>query len=499
MAFSINTNNAALEALSSLRQTNAALTTTENQVSTGKKVNTAADDPAIYAISQTFSSQVSALSGISTGLQVTAQVISTAQSQATSSASLLATLSQNLTEGQASGLDASSLNQTISKTLSQIDANANGATFKGVNLLSGAVGNGVTSTTATAAQDLNGTLFQQAGFNATSTGLGLAGLNVNQSGIQLGLSAATAANFDGAAGAGATVSLSTTAVAGADGTAQNVANTLKFAINDGTAEATTTSTSYTLSAAIQTALTGNAAATGATVKLNDDGSLSLSGLTAGTGTGATLTKSTNANGDTVYTFGATGDASTTLTASKDASGNFVYSVQTGTDANGNTTKQSTFVSITSKAGDSVQNYTNALSTAIQNQGFGVTKDASGNLDIAGGNLNAATTGTGAAASSVGTATVQSGSAYALSAINAAISSLNTISSALGSSSDELTGLQSTVSTLSDALTSGIGALTDADLSQESAKLTSLQTKQQLAIQSLSIANSQPQSLLSLFR
>ena len=175
MAFSINTNNAALEALSSLRETNAQLTTTENQVSTGKKVNTAADDPAIYAISQTMSSQVSALSGISTGLQVTAQVVSTALSQASSSASLLATLAQNLSEGQSGSLDASTINQTISKTLSQIDANANGATFKGVNLLSGSVGNGVTSTTATAAQDLNGTLFEQAGFNATSTGLGLAG------------------------------------------------------------------------------------------------------------------------------------------------------------------------------------------------------------------------------------------------------------------------------------------------------------------------------------
>jgi flagellin len=46
---------------------------------------------------------------------------------------------------------------------------------------------------------------------------------------------------------------------------------------------------------------------------------------------------------------------------------------------------------------------------------------------------------------------------------------------------------------------GLGSLVDADLAEESAKLTSLQTKQQLAVQSLSIANSAPQSLLSLFR
>ncbi len=60
-------------------------------------------------------------------------------------------------------------------------------------------------------------------------------------------------------------------------------------------------------------------------------------------------------------------------------------------------------------------------------------------------------------------------------------------------------MQTFTSDLSDSLTSGVGALTDADLSAESAKLTSLQTKQQLAIQSLSIANSQSQSILSLFR
>ena len=45
----------------------------------------------------------------------------------------------------------------------------------------------------------------------------------------------------------------------------------------------------------------------------------------------------------------------------------------------------------------------------------------------------------------------------------------------------------------------MGALTDADLAAESARLTSLQTKQQLATQSLSIANKQPQSLLTLFQ
>lgn len=53
--------------------------------------------------------------------------------------------------------------------------------------------------------------------------------------------------------------------------------------------------------------------------------------------------------------------------------------------------------------------------------------------------------------------------------------------------------------LSDTLQTGIGHLVDADLAVESAKLTALQTKQQLGVQALSIANQSPQTILSLFQ
>jgi flagellin len=53
--------------------------------------------------------------------------------------------------------------------------------------------------------------------------------------------------------------------------------------------------------------------------------------------------------------------------------------------------------------------------------------------------------------------------------------------------------------LSDTLTAGIGNLVDANMAQESAQLQSLQVKQQLGIQALSIANQAPQTILSLFR
>jgi flagellin len=51
----------------------------------------------------------------------------------------------------------------------------------------------------------------------------------------------------------------------------------------------------------------------------------------------------------------------------------------------------------------------------------------------------------------------------------------------------------------DALNTGIGSLVDADLAQESAQLQSLQIRQQLGTQSLSIANQAPAALLNLFK
>ena len=72
-------------------------------------------------------------------------------------------------------------------------------------------------------------------------------------------------------------------------------------------------------------------------------------------------------------------------------------------------------------------------------------------------------------------------------------------STLGTQSKSVSRQVTFLNKLQDATEAGIGNLVDADLAKESAKLTALQTKQQLGVQALSIANSSSQSLLSLFR
>jgi len=70
---------------------------------------------------------------------------------------------------------------------------------------------------------------------------------------------------------------------------------------------------------------------------------------------------------------------------------------------------------------------------------------------------------------------------------------------LGTKSKALEMHATFISKLSDTLEAGVGNLVDADLAKESARLQALQTKQQLGIQALSIANQAPQSIMSLFR
>jgi flagellin len=88
---------------------------------------------------------------------------------------------------------------------------------------------------------------------------------------------------------------------------------------------------------------------------------------------------------------------------------------------------------------------------------------------------------------------------AISILNTSISNVSAALSSLGTGSKALSQHLTFVGKLQDTLDAGIGNLVDADLAKESARLQSLQTKQQLGIQALSIANSSSAILLGLFR
>ncbi|AGT09245.1 flagellin [Paracoccus aminophilus] len=92
-----------------------------------------------------------------------------------------------------------------------------------------------------------------------------------------------------------------------------------------------------------------------------------------------------------------------------------------------------------------------------------------------------------------------GATTALNDIEAMLQASISAAADFGSAGKRLETQSNFLSKLTDSLTSGIGAMVDADMEATSARLQALQTQQQLGIQSLSIANQAPQAILSLFR
>jgi flagellin len=112
------------------------------------------------------------------------------------------------------------------------------------------------------------------------------------------------------------------------------------------------------------------------------------------------------------------------------------------------------------------------------------------LSLGGGNVTLAAT------ASFNSAT--SASAF-LGTLDADIQNVNLAMTHLGTGSNAMASQMKFVGNLQDSLNEGISNLVDADMAEESAKLQALQTKQQLAIQALTIANQSNAILLQLFR
>ncbi|MFN3501248.1 MAG: flagellin [Allorhizobium sp.] len=87
----------------------------------------------------------------------------------------------------------------------------------------------------------------------------------------------------------------------------------------------------------------------------------------------------------------------------------------------------------------------------------------------------------------------------LTDVETALTSMTSAAAKLGSISSRIELQTAFSDKLSDAIEKGVGRLVDADMNEESTRLKALQTQQQLAIQALSIANSDSQNILSLFR
>lgn len=123
----------------------------------------------------------------------------------------------------------------------------------------------------------------------------------------------------------------------------------------------------------------------------------------------------------------------------------------------------------------------------------LSKDRTGtnsnNYSVIGGANNIALTGT----------TTSAQLSDMIEAVEGALKDMTKSSSKLGSVSNRIEQQDGFVAKLKDSLESGVSRLVDADMEEESARLSALQVQQQLGVQALSIANSNSQNILSLFR
>ena len=87
----------------------------------------------------------------------------------------------------------------------------------------------------------------------------------------------------------------------------------------------------------------------------------------------------------------------------------------------------------------------------------------------------------------------------LAKLDTSMAAVNQAVGSIGSQAKQIEAHNVFVAKLSDVLETGVGNLVDADMAKESARLQALQVKQQLGAQALSIANSAPQIILSLFK
>ncbi|SSC74028.1 unnamed protein product [Ciceribacter sp. T2.26MG-112.2] len=162
------------------------------------------------------------------------------------------------------------------------------------------------------------------------------------------------------------------------------------------------------------------------------------------------------------------------------------------------------VSVTTLAFDTSESVlidTKDANNGVLTKGFQVTQPSGSTTTIATYFLIDVSATTGATGSEVVLTTSMSEDELdgMISAVDAMLQRLTDSASTLGAITSRIEMQDEFVSTLMDVIDKGVGRLVDADMNEESTKLKALQTQQQLGIQALSIANTNAENILTLFK
>lgn len=412
---SILTNNGAMVALQTLNSINQNLAKTQSSISTGKRVASARDDSAVWAISKVMDSDVKGFKGISDSLNLGQSTVAVARQAAEAVTDLLVEVKAKIVSAQEENVDRTKIQADINALRDQITGVVNAAQFNGLNLLKNVdtiAGTG--SINILASLDRTGTMV-----TATDITVGKQDL----------------------------------------GTGVSVAGTVSANAGSGTS---TASAATGLLATLQANTAGGITA-GDTFKLQITGATSL-GMSGA-----------------VHYVARDGETLADVVAG------FIDALnqQAAADA----------INVTFSAGSNAGeiNFTNGTGAAINIAAVDVQQSA---LD---GTQADGTIGGRMAALNDLDVTTQNGTDIALTDIEKLMQVAIDSAASFGSAQGRIDTQVDFVSNLIDAMKSGIGTLIDENMEEASARLQALQVQQQLAMQSLSIANQAPQALLSLFQ
>ncbi|PJI86130.1 flagellin [Yoonia maricola] len=510
---SILTNNSAMVALQTLKSINSDLAQTQSMISTGKEVASAKDNSAVWAISKVMESDVKGFKAISESLSLGESSVAVARNGAETVTDLLNDMKEKIVASQGENVDRTKLQADVEAISDQIASVVGAAQFNGLNMLSG-----------TDSVNILSSLDRASDGTVTSANIEVARQDLSTDAGVFGTGAPLGANITATPGGNLA----------ADGTGDafsNGANVLEATVA-GTVAANQTYNFQIAGETVSfttTTTTTDALASGLTAAINAAGIEDISADVTGSVISISSTSkfddiAVNTSGNGAATFalqanGVTAAAATTNTQTINARASEIEFSTTAGVAEGDGYRASIGgVNYDYVAGpnETFEDVARGLKTVIDGAGIenistNVTQDETTGawilqIDNDGAALALADDGAAGGTATGGLVgldkldvTTDEGVVAALANIETYINTTIDAAAEFGSSQGRIETQSEFISNLTDSLKSGIGALVDADLEETSARLQALQVQQQLGVQSLSIANQAPQTILSLFR
>ena len=463
MALGINTNVASINAQNQLGKSQSQNDQALERLSSGLRINSAADDAAGLAISTRFESQISGLGVAERNAQDGVSFAQTAEGaldEVTNSLQRVRDLAVQASNDTNSASDREALNQEATALIDEIDRIAESTEFNGQNILNGALE----------------TLQFQVGANEGQT-IGVDGVDsrADQLGSELVAAQGSFTNSELTTFAGDSPVVNGVSV---DASGASDADDLVAAIND-VSNASGVEASRALETTVDTAFSGTLSTADRTLTIND------TDITLANGSDAAAVR------DQINEFSTNTGVEAQL---NDSTGNVEL-----VDSNGGDIEVS--IDDNSELGGL------ATSTETFEAGIELRTDVGGSISVNSGtpaNATAIFGGSGALTTSADTVNQidisdRSGASSAIGTVDQALDQVSSIRAELGAVQNRFDSTIANIQSTSENLSASNSRILDADFAAESAKLAQSQVLQQAGISVLSQANQRPQQVLSLLQ